>query len=121
MPILDVELVVDPAEALQTNLAQRIADSTAPILDVPAARVWVKLRTLARAAYAENEVEPGSTSPVFVKMLQRSPPRGAELQQEIDELTRAIAYEVGRGPDCVHLFYEPPAAGRVAFGGRLVE
>ena len=43
-----------------------------------------------------------------------------ELQREAAELTEAISQAIGRPAGNIHLIYEAPGAGRVAFGGKLV-
>ena len=57
---------------------------------------------------------------MFVQVLKRRVPDGAELAAEIGALTLAIADGVGRSVSRVHVGYEAPAAGRMAFGGTLV-
>jgi hypothetical protein len=58
--------------------------------------------------------------PVFVTVLVRQSPVGADLQAEVAALTQAIAQVVRRPGTSVHLEYAPAAAGRVSFGGKLV-
>lgn len=43
------------------------------------------------------------------------------LALEVAALTSSIARIAGRNPACVHIEYAPAAAGRLSFGGRLVE
>ncbi len=43
------------------------------------------------------------------------------MKDEIAELTERFAEICGRSPEHVHIIYEPPAAGRIAFGGKLRE
>ncbi len=121
MPILDVEIVASSPDAIAPPLAQTLADTVAPLLGAAPGRVWVKLRRLPRAHYAENESPRDETSPVFVKLLQRSPPVAAERKKQVARLTPAIAAACGRDPSCVHIFYESPAAGRASFGGTLID
>ena len=45
----------------------------------------------------------------------------ARLQAEVSALTEAVAKTVGRPAACVHVAYEPAAAGRISFGGKLVQ
>ena len=59
--------------------------------------------------------------PIFVSVLKREMPVGAELQSEIRRLTAAVAEICDRPPDTVHVLYEASAKGRLAFGGTLVE
>jgi hypothetical protein len=81
----------------------------------------VRLRSLPRDAYAENGAgPPEGVHPVFVSVLLADLPEGEELRLQVHRLTLAIAKTCGRPPENVHLFYEPRASGRVAFGGKLV-
>lgn len=121
MPILQVEIVGTLAPRMRRGLARRLADAAAEVLGTPPGRTWVRVRRLARADYAENGGPlPRGVRPVFVAVLQARPPRGRRLAQEVAALTAALARACGRPAEHVHLFYEAPAAGRAAFGGRLL-
>jgi phenylpyruvate tautomerase PptA (4-oxalocrotonate tautomerase family) len=81
----------------------------------------VVLHELSPEDYAENATGQGVPyAPVFVRVLKKSLPQESELATEVEALTRAVAEACGRDPAQVHVIYEPGAAGRVAFGGRLV-
>jgi hypothetical protein len=75
----------------------------------------------AQAGPAPAQALAASDWPVFVTVLHQRPPQGAALQQEVMALTTAIATLMQRSPERVHVQYAPAAAGRQAFGGRLVE
>jgi phenylpyruvate tautomerase PptA (4-oxalocrotonate tautomerase family) len=120
MPILDVEVVGELPDRVGQGLAPRIADAASRVLDSPPQSTWVKIRFLPADHYAENEGgPPAGTEPVLVSVLQADPPRGDDLAALAERLTAAIAGACERSVDGVHLIFEPPAAGRVAFGGRL--
>ena len=122
MPVVTVELVADSDRPLERNLAQALADAVGRVLNSPSGHSWVRLRMLPRDAYAENDALVDEAElPVFVALLDRQPPVGAELQSEVAALTHAIAQVVGRPANCVHVEFAPAAVGRVAFGGRLVQ
>ena len=122
MPIITVELVADPDRPLERNLAQSLADAIGRVLKSPPGHTWIRLRSLRRDEYAENEVLIDSAElPVFVAVLERQPPAGAMLQTEVTALTQAIAHVVGRSVTCVHVEYAPAAIGRVSFGGKPVQ
>jgi phenylpyruvate tautomerase PptA (4-oxalocrotonate tautomerase family) len=120
MPILDVEIVGDVQDPRPTALAQALADEAGRIFASAPGTTWVRLRTLAPSDYAEN-AETVSARPVFVTVMKRQVPARAELAQEIAALTRAVARLVGRPAENVHVTYEPAAAGRAAFGGKIQE
>lgn len=122
MPIVDVELVAEPNDTVRGGLAQSLADEVGRALNSPHGQTWVRLRVLARENYAENESSLESTDlPVFVTVLKRAFPERATVVAEIAALTDCIAKVTGRNPASVHIEYAPAAAGRLSFGGRLVE
>jgi phenylpyruvate tautomerase PptA (4-oxalocrotonate tautomerase family) len=122
MPILTVEVVGGTDSALEQNFAQSLADAVGRVLDSPPGQTWVRLRALGRNEYAENgPLVDTAELPVFVTILKRQLPIGAELQAEVSALTHAIAQVIGRPGACVHIEYAPAAVGRVSFGGKLVQ
>jgi phenylpyruvate tautomerase PptA (4-oxalocrotonate tautomerase family) len=119
MPILEVRAVGELGGATD-GLAQRIADAAAGVLGAPPRGTWVTVEQIPRASYAENGgVEP-EVEPVFVRVLLRDGPPRERLADQVAALTRAVAGCCGRSEENVHILYEPAAAGRVAFGGRVV-
>ena len=122
MPIVTLELVVDPDRAVERSLTQSLADTVGRVLSSPPGQTWIRLRLLPRDWYAENDaLVDAAELPVFVSVLERQPPTGAELQAEVTALTDAIAQVTGRPATCVHIEYAPAAVGRVSFGGKLVQ
>jgi len=90
------------------------------VLGSPPRGTWVAVDLIPAAHYAENGgAEPG-VAPVFVRVLLKDGPPREGLAEQVAALTRAVAICSGRPADNVHVFYEPAAAGRVAFGGNLV-
>jgi phenylpyruvate tautomerase PptA (4-oxalocrotonate tautomerase family) len=121
MPILRVEIVFPRGRAARPGLAKAIADAAGATLNSPSGQTWVRLHELAEENYAENGVAPHPEElPVFVHLLKAVTLLEEDLATEALDLTAAIAGACGRSVESVHLIYEPPAAGRVAFGGRLV-
>jgi phenylpyruvate tautomerase PptA (4-oxalocrotonate tautomerase family) len=121
MPILDIEPVLDASSPLDPTLAQRLADATAPLFGPAPGRVWVRLRPLPAAQYAEDGAAvAGGERPIFVTVLHAHPPEGDARAQEAAALTGAIASVLGQAAARVHVQYAPAGAGRQAFGGRLV-
>ncbi|MBM3140112.1 MAG: hypothetical protein FJZ92_07835 [Chloroflexi bacterium] len=121
MPILEIESVLD-GSALAADLATRIADAAGAVFDSSPQETWVRLSTLERGRYAENAGgPPAAWAPVFVRLLLARPPEGEARAEQVRALTDAVAAACARAAEHVHVLYEPPGAGRVAFGGRLVD
>lgn len=122
MPVLDVTVVGDPPAQSRKAWAERLAEAAGAIFKSGPGTTWVVLHRISPEDYAENAAGPGERyAPVFVRVLKKSLPPEPELAIEVEALTRAVAEVCGRDPAQVHVIYEPGAAGRVAFGGRLVK
>ncbi len=121
MPIVEVEPVEAPGASAPSLLAQRLADGIGEVFGSEPGHTWVVVRPIPAQGYAENASGDGGYAPVFVRVLKKSLPARSDLQGEIDALTRVVAEVCGRDPSNVHVIYAPPAAGRVAFGGVLME
>ena len=122
MPIVTVEVVASAKEAMAQDLAQSLADAIGRALKSPPGQTWVRVRSVGRDQYAENEAPLDVAQlPVFVTVLKRQSPQRAELEGEVTALTRAVAQVIGRPVACVHIEYAPAAAGRLSFGGVLVQ
>ena len=122
MPILDIELVQpEGAAPPAAALTQTLADAAGRVLGTAPGRTWVRLRTLPASQYAENDaaVAPAD-APAFVTVLHARPPEAEARAMEVSALTQALAAALGRAPERVHVQYAPAAAGRQAFGGKLV-
>lgn len=122
MPIVDVNLVTRPNSEVAPELAQLLANAVGRTLRSPPGQTWVRLHLLSQEHYAENEslVQP-SEFPVFVTVLKRATPAGAQWAAEVTALTSAVAGVLGCPASCVHIEYAPAASGRLSFGGKLVE
>jgi phenylpyruvate tautomerase PptA (4-oxalocrotonate tautomerase family) len=122
MPILDIELVAsDTTESLPADLTQSLADAAAQVFGSPQGGVWVKVHVVPSTQYAENGGLPEGVQPVFVMVLKSRVPEGSALKDEITQLTQGIAKVLNRPDSNIHIFYQPDGAGRVSFGGKLVE
>ena len=121
MPILEVEVVLRPGEALPAGLAQELADCAGNIFGSTPGGTWVKVRALAGEQYAENGGAPQGVYPVVVSVLKARLPPAGTMQAEISGLTALIAWACARPPENVHIVYQPAGRGRVAFGGKLIQ
>jgi hypothetical protein len=123
MPIIDIELVCDSLNCATAPVSpQALADALGHVFASGPGRTWVRLHFLDSGNYAENDVMVGSSElPVFVTILHAHLPTGAALTAELKAVTETVARLIARPSGRVHVQYAPAAAGRQAFGGRLVE
>jgi phenylpyruvate tautomerase PptA (4-oxalocrotonate tautomerase family) len=122
VPIVEIDIVLRKGERLRRALAEDLADRLGEVFAAPSGTTWVKLRRLPVDDYAENGGRPSATGlPVFVSILKRRQPSRDRMQAEVDRITDLVAAACGRPPDHVHVIYRADGAGRVAFGGRIVE
>lgn len=121
MPILEIELVASGEdESLPHELTQALADAAAHVFESPQGTTWVVMRVIPPGHYAENHGRSPGVHPVFVSVLKSRIPGGRALEAEIARLTSAIAQVLNRPETHIHILYRPDAAGRIAFGGRIV-
>ena len=122
MPIVDGEMVGPVAGADDGAVAQALAEAAAAVFGAAPATTWVRVRVLPPQAYAENGAAVAASEwPIFVTVRKRRTPEHAALAAEVRALTDAIAAVVRRPAERVHVEYMPPVAGRMAFGGTLVD
>jgi phenylpyruvate tautomerase PptA (4-oxalocrotonate tautomerase family) len=122
MPIVTVELVGESENEPELNLAQSLADAIGRALASPPGQIWVRLRWLAHHEYAENEsLLSADQLPVFITVTKREIPTAVELEAEVAAVTAAVAGVVGRASERVHVEYAPAGAGRIWFGGNVVQ
>ena len=121
MPIVDVELVYTSEAEPSSVSASAVADAIGVALGSARGTVWVRLRFLSDKCYAENQCLLSSAElPVFVTVLQARLPAEPDLALQLSALTQAVAAVVARPVERVHVQFAPEAAGRQAFGGRIV-
>jgi hypothetical protein len=121
IPILDVEMLLRPGESLDRELAQDLANEAGWVFGTPPGRTWVKARPLGPEQDTESAGgPPQEVYPVFVSVLKASLAPPDRLELEVSELTRAAAVVCHRPSENLHRLYQPAAAGRVSFGGKLV-
>jgi phenylpyruvate tautomerase PptA (4-oxalocrotonate tautomerase family) len=121
MPIVDIEVVARRGEVLPETLAKDLADHLGAAFDATPGKIWVRLRTLEGAHYAENDMGDNRPFPVFVSYTASKLPEGEQLEGRIAKITETVARLTDRAPVNVHVIVEPTAKGRIAFGGRLVK
>ena len=122
MPIIDIQLVFESKDKAEGNLAQNLSNALGKVLNAEPGRVWVRLLLLNSDCYAENEVTvKPSELPVFVKVLHATLPEAKILAEQSELLATTVALCLGRQPERVHIEYAAAGAGRMAFGGKLVQ
>lgn len=118
MPILNIEIIREVREDIKPGLTSRLAEITGEVLQSRPQGTWVKLHYLPQENYSEKGgLEAGL--PVIVSLIQANPPTGQDLEEQVSRLTESIARTVGHPPENIHILIEPPAVGRIAFGGTL--
>lgn len=120
MPILQITVVSQDDEPGTRVSVASIADAAGRIFESAPGGTWVSIEQRPRSQYAENGGgPPDAVRPVFVRVLL------ADWGSEAARATwaRALAQAIGpilmRPVGNVHIIFEPPARGRVAFGGAL--
>jgi hypothetical protein len=92
------------------------------VLDTQPGRLWLRLHALPGSNYAENGAPLApSELPIFVTVLHARRPEDDALRVQALALTQAVAAAVARAQTQVHVTYAASGAGRMAFGGNLVE
>ena len=122
MPILDIEVVAsESTQNLPSTFTQFVADEAAKVFGTPQGTVWVKVKIIPSEHYAEDHGTPLEGNPVFVSVLKSRIPESSTLKEEIAQLTQIIAKALNRSDTNIHILYQSDGAGRVSFGGKLVE
>lgn len=120
MPILTVTLVLAENEPPAPDCASRIAETAGPILGSRPGGTWVLLDTVLERNYAEDSGgPPPGVRPAFVRVFQFE---GADSRQRdawASALAIGLAPVLNRPAENIHVIFEPPGKGRVAFGGQL--
>lgn len=119
MPILEVDVVGEIAAPLRHGFAQRLADAAGQVFESAPQQAWLKLRFLDAQDYAENAGSAPTPLPVFVRVLLRSSLEIEERRRIARALARAFSELCLRPVARIHILFEDPGQGRVAFGGEL--
>ncbi len=130
MPIFHIDLL-DDGVAPDPSLPKQLADAFGALFGAPEGHVWVRVTRCPPDAYAEN-----GTGAVprwaFVRVILRAlppeiRPAGFKGMPDAEALAgrayaiaEIVAARTGRALEDVHVYFDPPAAGRIAFGGELV-
>jgi phenylpyruvate tautomerase PptA (4-oxalocrotonate tautomerase family) len=115
MPILHLETSLPvPPGALRA-----LADDLGEMFAVEPGHVWVRVLPCEPSLYAENGIDAPAPH-VFGRLMLRRHPDEDGLATLAARLTELLVQHIGAPRDDVHLYFEPPVAGRIAFGGALV-
>jgi len=120
MPIVEIEIILKPNEAIDPEISSHLANELGKIFDSQKGGTWVKIHVLPESHYAENDMKAGSVHPIFVSVLKSALPSQVMLEIEIAKITDVVARITGRPTENVHVIYTPEGSGRVAFGGNLI-
>ena len=120
MPIVDVEIVLRPGEAIRKEIASDLANELGEVFQTQPSQTWVKVHAMPADRYAENGGTRDGIYPIFVSIIKSKLPTSEEMQEEVEKITGAVAQICGRSSENVHVIYQPEGRGRVAFGGKIV-
>jgi hypothetical protein len=121
MPLIEIE-IIGSLNVPVSGLARKLADELGMLFGSAVGESWVRLRFLPKENYAENGADiPVGAQAIFVQVTKRQLPGPEILAQEARRISKVVAADCGRSADQVHVIYEAPGAGRIAFGGKLVE
>uniref|UniRef100_UPI0040492A96 tautomerase family protein n=1 Tax=Cephaloticoccus sp. TaxID=1985742 RepID=UPI0040492A96 len=121
MPLIEIEIIGE-LTVPQAGLARNLADAMATVFGSDIAQTWVRLRMTPVFHYAENGTEtPLGASAIFVKVTKRHLPDLTTLGIEADRISEKVSELCHRPKELVHVIYEPPGNGRIAFGGKLLK
>ena len=121
MPIVDVECVRSDEEVLTRSQIECLANELGDLFGRNPGTTWVKVRNLSLLSYAENGIaEEDTPEPTFVRIIKRTLPDKQGLSDEAKRIVHVVAQTLSCEAENVHVIYEPEGAGRVAFGGELV-
>ncbi|MEM8534132.1 MAG: hypothetical protein AAGF95_25015 [Chloroflexota bacterium] len=123
MPIVTIKLVTrDEAEYSDKQQVQALADELGDLFGSGTGGTWVKVEFISMDMYAENRTEIApSVQPTFVEVLKSELPSLDERKVEALQIAQVVAAGLHRPPENVHVLYLPPAKGRMAFGGKLLD
>jgi len=120
MPIIEIEVITPDGAVPRATMASELANRLGEVFGTPAGQTWVRLRTTSSSHYAENDAPvENDMLPVFVTVLKAGQPGRASMADESARIASAIADVCDVTRERVHVLYQPDAAGRIAFGGRL--
>ena len=121
MPLIEIE-VVGNGDPLDPGLPSRLADAVGDVLGARPGTTWVRLHQLERSNYGESGGPvPEDLRPVFVHLLLARQHEAGEVGPMLQRVTQAVAESLHTPTDNVHVVLSPDGAGRVTFGGRLVQ
>ena len=121
MPIVSIQIVGELANpVVEKNHIQNLTNILGGIFNSAPGTTWVKLLTINQEHYAENDIpDTELLHPVFVEVLKRKLQDRQVLAAEAQAISKAVAQELYRSEENVHILYLPAGEGRIAFGGKL--
>lgn len=115
MPIFHVETSLRAPQ----GAARQLADTLGTLTQSAPGHVWVRIVPCDPSLYAENETDAPPEN-VWVRVILRALPAESALAALARASSELFARTFGCSIDDVHVYFDPPAAGRIAFGGELV-
>ena len=115
MPIFHIDTSLPPPP----GAARSLADALGARMGSAPGHTWVQLSRRDPSLYAESQIETPPAS-AFVRVILRALPEEAELATLARSIAELVAEPLALSVEDVHVYFDPPAAGRIAFGGELV-
>lgn len=121
MPLVEIE-IIGTSRIANSKLTRQLADALGEIMGSPPAGTWVRLKTLPYGQYAENGTNrPLGRKAVFVTITHRKLPPRVQLRRQSADISRIVGRLCKRPAAHVHVICEAAGAGRIAFGGKLID
>ena len=120
MPIVDIEIVLRTNEIIREEVVSELANELGEIFHSSPGETWIKIHPLLADQYAENGGTLDGIYPIFITVMKSKLSSFEEMQEEVANITGAVAQICGRPSDNIHVIYQPAGKGRVAFGGKIV-
>ena len=123
MPIVTIKPVTrDEAEYPDKQQVQSLADELGDLFGSEKGGTWVKIEPISMDMYAENRTEIApNVHPTFVEVLKSNLPSMDERKAEALQVAQVVAAGLHRPQENMHVLYLPPAKGRMAFDGKLLD
>lgn len=122
MPMANIQIVLkNNAAAYPDNITSQLADALGSFFNCSPGTTWVRLSYLTASHYAENQIsQQDCPDPVFVELLLKNTAEQHHRALDARKIANIVAEILQRPENEIHIIFQPPGVGRVAFGGKLI-